>query len=379
MAAVTDAGAPAGAAMAERVAPDALEALIAEIMRRDGCTDEEARAVASHLVDATATGHDSHGVIRTPRYHHWIGSGVLRPRTEPLVLLDTGPFLQLDGGFGMGQWLATRALDMALGRCAEHGMALLAMRNGGHIGRLGAYAETACARGIVSVQFVNVAGGRLVAPFGAAEKAISTAPMAVGVPNGEGDDFILDFSTAVVAEGKALVAAQGGKPLPEGAVIGPDGKRTSDPAVIYGDSIHTSVPDPRAGPGALRAMGEHKGSGLALACELLAGALTGGGTSGPAKHPFGNGWLLLLMDPARLDNPLGFAEEVAAFIGFVRGLKTDADTERVLIPGDKERAIRAERRANGLPLPPQVLREILAIADALSIAVTREDLAMRTA
>ena len=363
----------------ERVAPDALRSLIGEIMRRDGCGDEEADAVAHHLVDATLTGHDSHGVIRTPRYHHWIASGVLKPGASVEVLLDTGPLLQLDGGSGMGQWVARQGLAMGLERCAAHGMALVAMRRGGHIGRLGAYAEEAGARGIVSIQFVNVAGGRLVAPFGAAQKALSTAPMAVGVPHGEGDDFILDFSTAVVAEGKALVAAQGGKALPEGALIGPDGRRTSDPAVLYGDTIGTSVPDPRAGAGALRAMGEHKGSGLALACEILAGALTGGGASGPAPHPFGNGWLLVLVDPARLDNPLGFGAEVADFIAWVRGLTPDAETGRVLIPGDKERASRAERLANGLPVPQPVLREILAVADALGIGVDRRDLLVRGA
>jgi len=378
MTAVSSTGAATGgAAEAERVAPGALGNLIGEILRRDGCSEAEADAVAGHLVDATATGHDSHGVIRTPRYHRWIGEGVMRPRTDPKVLLDTGPFVQLDGCFGVGQYLAGEGLKIALERCAGHGMALLAMRNAGHVGRLGAYAEAACARGFVSVQFVNVAGGRLVAPFGAAEKAVSTAPVAVGVPNGEGDDFLLDFSTAVVAEGKALVAAQGGRSLPPDALITGDGQRTSDPEALYGASIRTGMPDARAGQGALRAMGEHKGSGLALACELLAGALTGGGTSGPTAHPFGNGWLLLLVDPARLDNPLGFASEVSGFVDWVRGLKTDAEAERVLIPGDKERATRADRLARGLPVPAPVLKEILAVAGALSIPVTREDLTVQ--
>jgi uncharacterized oxidoreductase len=374
MTAVTEPSEPEGVgAGAERVAPAALRDLIAEIMRRDGCSDAEADAVANHLVDATATGHDSHGVIRTPRYHRWIGDGTLRPRTAPKVLVDTGPLVQIDGCHGVGQYLANEGLSMGLERCAAHGMALVAMRNGGHIGRLGAYAEAACAQGFVSVQFVNVAGGRLVAPFGAAEKAVSTAPVAVGVPNADGD-FILDFSTAVVAEGKALVAAQGGKALPAEALIGADGKRTADPAALYGDSIHTSIPDARSGAGALRAMGEHKGSGLALACELLAGALTGGGASGPTKHPFGNGWLLLLVDPMRLDNPLGFAAEVSSFVDWVHGLKPDADTDRILVPGDKEREMRAERLANGLPIPAPVLREILTVAQALSIPLDRRDL-----
>jgi uncharacterized oxidoreductase len=367
-------GAGLAAGVAGRVSPHALTALITAIMKADGCTDAEAAAVAGHLVDATATGHDSHGVIRTPRYHHWIATGTLKPNTHLTILADTGPLLQLDGGCGIGQWLAGEAVDMAIERARRHGLSLVAMRRAGHIGRLGAYAETACAAGLVSLQFANVAGSRLVAPFGAAERALSTAPVAIGVPNAGSDDFILDFSTAVVAEGKALVAAQGGKPLPADALVRPDGQRTADPATLYGDTITTAIPDAKGGTGAIRAMGEHKGSGLALACELLAGALTGNGTSAPHEYPFSNGWFAVFVDPARLDNPIGFPAEVAAFIDGVRGLRPDARTDEVLIPGDKERRTRAERMRNGLPLPEPVLKEILSVADTLSLGVTREDL-----
>jgi uncharacterized oxidoreductase len=358
------------------VAAGPTAALIAAILEADGCAAEEARVVADHLVDASLTGHDSHGVVRVPRYHDWLARGVLHPRRTLRVLADAGPLLQFDGQDGMGQALARDAFARGIARAGETGVALVALRRGGHVGRLGAYAEQACAAGLVSVQFANVAGSRIVAPFGAARPAISTAPVAVGVPHGAGgDDFVLDFATSLVAEGKALVAGQGGKPLPEGALIDGEGRRTADPRALYGATLDGPLPDPRGGAGALRAVGEHKGSGLALACELLAGALTGNGTNGAEERPFGNGLLAVLVDPARLGDAAGFAAEVAAYVGYVRASPPAADAERVMIPGDPERASRRERLARGLPVPEPALEAILRIAREHGLDASREALA----
>ncbi|XWN34168.1 MAG: Ldh family oxidoreductase [Devosia sp.] len=357
--------------------PQKVEDLVRSIMAAVGCTDAEADAVATHLVDASLTGHDSHGVTRLVRYHHWIGEGVINPKTALKRLLDTPSLIQLDGCHGVGQWLANEATALGVARAKEHGVALVAMRGAGHIGRLGAYAETAARDGIVSIQFANVAGSNLVAPFGAAERRISTAPVAIGVPNGEGEDFILDFATSYVAEGKALVAAKGGRPLPMGALVDADGRFSDDPAALYGASMATDLPNPREGPGALRAMGEHKGSGLALACELLAGALTGNGTN-VQKRPFGNGWFAVFCDPARLDGG-GLGDEVARYIDWVHAARAGEGIDKVRIPGDAERESRAHRRRNGLPLSPSVLDAILAIAAKHGVATSREALAMAPA
>src|SRR3546814_13202299 len=89
--------------------------------------------------------------------------------------------------------------------------------------------------GQVSVHFVNAAGSVLVAPFGGVDKRFSTAPFCVGVPRKGEAPLILDFATSVVAEGKVLVAAKGGKPVPAEALIEPDGRPTNDPAPLYGE------------------------------------------------------------------------------------------------------------------------------------------------
>jgi uncharacterized oxidoreductase len=267
----------------------------------------------------------------------------------------------------MGQKLARDATDMGIERARRHGVALVALRRAGHVGRLGSYAEQACAAGLVSIHFCNVAGSRIVAPFGAAEACLSTAPMAIGVPNPDGDDFILDFATSMVAEGKALVAAGGGKPLPEGALIDGAGRRSADPAALYGETLSREVPDPRAGPGALRAMGEHKGSGLAMACELLAGALTGNGTNGRAPAPFGNGLMTILVDPARLDDSGGIGASTAAYLADVRELRPEAGGDKVRYPGDPERECRQARLVEGIPMPERVADQIVTLAERLGV------------
>ena len=182
--------------------PDKLEDLIAEILGKNGCAAEEARAVASHLVEASLSGHDSHGVIRIVRYHEWIAEGKLKVGQSLTTLLDSGTALHLDGGDGMGQWLAHQATELGIARAREHGTAMIALRRMGHIGRVGAYAEQACAAGLVSVFFVNFSGSRLVAPFGASQRCMSTDPIAIGVPNGEGDDAGIEMELA----GPALAA-----------------------------------------------------------------------------------------------------------------------------------------------------------------------------
>ncbi|MEO1192623.1 MAG: Ldh family oxidoreductase [Pseudomonadota bacterium] len=356
--------------------PDTLVEAMSAVLRADGCSPEEAQVVAAHLVEASLCGHDSHGVIRILRYHLWLGSGQIKPRRALKVLRDSGPLLQFDGQDGMGQWLAREATAAAIARTQREGLALMALRRAGHIGRVGAYAEQACAAGLVSLFFVNVAGSRLVAPFGSASRCISTAPVTIGVPNPAGGDFILDFATSLVAEGKALVAGQGGAPVPDDALVDGEGRLTGDPRALYGDTLDGTFPNPRAGAGALRTMGAHKGSGLALACELLGGALTGNGTNGPQDHPFGNGVFAILVDPGSLESPNAFAAQVADYVTFVRDSTPAEGVEHVLIPGDKERRLYAQRRRDGLAVPPAVLDGLLAISAELGLSFTRDGLVM---
>src|SRR5437773_9720564 len=242
---------------------------VADVFSHSESSPEEARRIATYLATANLTGHDSHGVIRVPVYIHWKKMGSVVPDQTAEVIVDTPSLAVVDGKFGYGQTVTPQAVRIGIEKCKKAGLAALALRNSGHLGRVGDWAEMAAAEGLVSIHFVNAAGSLLVAPFGGVQKRLSTAPYCVGIPRQGQDPIVLDFATSVVAEGKVLVASRGGKKLPKGALVDADGTLSEEPEVLYGPHTAEGPRDHSHGRGAIRACGEHKGSGLAFICELL--------------------------------------------------------------------------------------------------------------
>lgn len=346
------------------IAAERLTAVIAEIFDRAGCAREEADRVAGNLVEANLTGHDSHGVIRTLRYVNWMADGLMIPG-QPIRIVRESPVMAvIDAQMGFGQSAAPQAVEIGIAKAREMEVSIVTLKNAGHIGRVGAWAEQAAEAGLVSIHFVNARASELVAPFGARERRFSTAPFAVGVPQPDGPPYILDFATSIVAEGKVLVAAKGGKALPTGALIDDGGQLTEDPAALYGEASPEAAPNHRNGTGAIRAMGEHKGSGLALMCELLGGALTGNGAAGPADgRTFANGMLSIYLTPAAfMEEENFFAAEVRQYVDHVKSAAPAAGVDQVLVPGEPERMRMAERTANGVSLPEDTWASILEAA-----------------
>src|SRR5471032_3379876 len=235
---------------------------VAEVFSHSNSSPEEARRIATYLTTANLTGHDSHGVIRVPVYIRWKKMGSVVPDQTVEVVVDTPSLAVIDGKFGYGQTVTPQAVRIGIEKCKASGLAAVALRNAGHIGRVGDWAEMAAAEGLVSIHFVNAAGSVLVAPYGGVERRLSTAPYCVGIPRQGQAPVVLDFATSIVAEGKVLVASQGGKKIPDGALIGPDGKPSADPHLLYGEYTPTGPRDHSKGTGAIRAFGDHKGSGL---------------------------------------------------------------------------------------------------------------------
>lgn len=349
-----------------RLPTERLTGFIADIFVAAGAGQAEARDIAANLVMANLSGHDSHGVVRTPRYLQNAKRGQMYFGRTIETVIDGGAFALVDGGLGFGQTVGAQAVDEGIARAGAHGVGVIALRRAGHLGRIGEWAERAMAKGLVAIHFVNVANSMLVAPFGGAERRISTAPVCIGVPNPGGDDFVLDFATSTAAEGKVLVSLKGGKAPPTGSLIDAEGRPTDDARALYGETPAGAVPNPRAGLGALTAMGDHKGSGLALACELLAGAITGSGATGPGEGPY-NGMLSIYADPARLDDGFGWGGAVASYVDFVRGSRPADPAHPVMIPGDPERRARAERSATGVPLPAETWASLVAAATTVGV------------
>ena len=303
-----------------------------------GCAEEEAAGIAWRLVEANLAGHDSHGVVRVPRYAQWMADGTLRPGQRIRVVTETDVLAVVDGGHGFGQTIGPQAVQLGVEKTRRGGVSLIALRNAGHLGRIGDWAEMAADAGVASLHFVNVAGSTLVAPFGGVDRRMSTNPVAVGVPVAGSPHLVLDFATSVVAEGKALVAARDGTSLPARALVDGAGAPTGDPVALYGDSARDGRFNPREGPGALRAMGEHKGSGLAFMCEILAGALTGSGCAGPGARPIANGMVSVYIDAEVVDAEGGFVGLAEEYVAFFKSARPQAGVAEVLLPGSRNGA-----------------------------------------
>jgi uncharacterized oxidoreductase len=246
-----------------------------------------------------------------------------------------------------------------MARAGKYGVALIALRHAGHLGRIGAWAEQAAARGLVSLHFVNSPGkgGIQVAPFGGRERRLAPNPLAIGMPRAGGPPLVLDITTSVVPEGKVRVALNRGAQLPEGAAIDAAGNPTRDPAAYYGPP-----------PGALLAMGGHKGSGLCMMVDLLAGALTGGGSSDPRVSGRGNNMLSIYIDPEHLSGRAALDDAAADLAAWVRSATPIAPDGEVLVPGEMEARCRRERSANGVPLDATTWGQISEAAAALGLA-----------
>ena len=340
---------------------------VAEVFSRSESSPEEARRIATYLTTANLTGHDSHGVIRVPLYVSWQKAGSVVPDQIAEVVVDTPSLAVIDGKFGYGQTVTPQAVKIGIEKCKKAGLAAIALRNAGHIGRVGDWAEMAAAEGLVSVHFVNAAGSLLVAPYGGVEKRLSTAPYCVGIPRQGQDPIVLDFATSIVAEGKVLVASRGGKKLPKGALVDADGALSEDPAVLYGPHSKDGPRDHTQGTGAIRAFGEHKGSGLAFICELLGGALTGTGATS-ADRRFANGMFAVYVDPKVVDISNFFDGEISRYVDFIRATKPIAGVDVVLIPGDPERNMRTDRIRNGVPLPDDTWAAIVNTAREVGVS-----------
>ncbi|HEX2565280.1 MAG TPA: malate/lactate/ureidoglycolate dehydrogenase [Burkholderiales bacterium] len=319
----------------------------------------EARMVAENLVMANLCGHDSHGIGMMPRYVEALQEGGLVVNQSPKVQLDTAALLVLDGCKGYGQSIGYAATNMAIARAREHGSAIVALGNSHHLGRIGHWAEMAVREGFISMHFVNVQSFARVAPFAGADRRFGTNPVCIGIPLPGEAPFLLDMATSAVAQGKLRVAHNKRAKIPHGWLIDDQGNPTDDP--------RWGVVAPL---GAMLTFGEHKGYGLAVACELLGGALTGGGVTdydNKTQRRVLNGMLSILIDPKRLGTAEVFAKDAKSFLAWVRASRAAPGADRVRIAGEPEREMRARREREGIPVDAETWKEIGAAATKLGL------------
>ncbi|HZQ61042.1 MAG TPA: malate/lactate/ureidoglycolate dehydrogenase [Casimicrobiaceae bacterium] len=344
---------------------DSLERAISAVIAAAGSQEHEATHVARSLVESNLRGHDSHGIGMVPRYIDAVLDGSLKPNGTVRVTLDAGPLLVLDGQRAYGQVVGDAAMEHAIGRARALGTCVMALARAHHLGRIGQFAEIAAAQGLVSLHFVNVISLPRVAPWGGADARYGTNPCCIGIPVPGEPPMLLDFATSAVAQGKLRVAYNKGKQVAPGLVIDDKGRPTTDPRY--------AVVEPH---GAMMPFGEHKGYGLAVACELLGGALTGSGTEDGADRADNgviNGMLTIVIDPARLGTRDAFGDETAKFLAWLRGSPVAPGFDRVRIAGEPERESKAQRLASGIPVDTTTWKAIGSAAEKVGLARSRVD------
>ncbi len=337
-----------------------LRDFVAQIFESDGAPSAEAQLIAEHLCGANLAGHESHGVIRVPLYLSWRRDGLVGYGRYPKADKDLGAIVSLDGGFGFGQVVGVHAVREGVERARLHGMSLVLLHSSGHLGRLGGWAEMAAEQNVASLHFLNSPGrtGIQVAPAGAREARLAPNPLAIGIPQADRDPLVLDITASAIPEGKVKAALNAGNSLPENAAIDARGNVIRDPKAYYGPP-----------KGALLPAAGHKGAGLCFMIDLLAGALTGGGTSSPRLSSSGNNLLSVYIDLNKLGNCEQVKRSAAELAQWVRSAAPMKPGDRVMAPGDREAEMKARRLANGVPLDEETWRQLTACADALRVPI----------
>ncbi|MQC17445.1 MAG: Ldh family oxidoreductase [Chloroflexi bacterium] len=346
-------------------APD-LTAYITRIFEGVGSPSEEAAQIAEHLVGSNLRGHDSHGVIRTFGYVQMVREERLKPGAPLTIERETASTALVSGGWNLGVPVALQAMDLALRKAKETGVAFVSMHDAGHIGRVGAYGDQAQRQGMIAMGGVNSPGGRLVAAFGGSHRRTGTSPLMIAMPTGNPDEpFILDMATSVVAEGKLKVAVNAQKPVPDGWILDGAGVPSNDARDFYGtgDNEKQGTLLPVGGP-----VGGYKGFGLNLAVEAFSGILSGAGTSIDGARGTNGVWFMAL-DPSGFLPIEAFTGSLDELIAFAKEPPLAPGHDEILVAGEPERRRMAHRLEHGIELDDETWRQINAAAEESGTAV----------
>lgn len=340
--------------------PDTLLHIGYQLFTSIGCSPEDARTVADHLVESSLFGHDSHGVIRLYEYVGLVRDGVWDPRGTPQVVDERPCTAVVDGGGAMGQVGAAFAAQVAMDKARENGTATVTLRNCRHVGRCGAYPLMIARQGFIGLMFINAGRlGRQITPYGGLDGKLSTNPIAFAAPRRQGEPIMVDMATSMSAEGKVRVANNKGAALPEGFIIDHQGNASTDPQAFLGDP-----------PGAILPLGgtaAHKGYCLSMMVELLGGALGGEGCANGAQTMDSNGVLLTVYHIEHFTDLERFYDEVEILVDHVHSSRIDPKVGEILLPGEPEFRSAAQRRQEGIPIDETTWSHICDAARALDL------------
>ena len=314
----------------------------------------EAEVVTRSMVDANRVGHDSHGVIHLPKYVHELEAGLIQPDAPTETLHESASIAVLDGNWGFGPVIATRAVELAIEKARQTDVSSVVVSRCNEAGRLGGYACLAADAEMIGVLMANDhGGGTCVAPHGGVEGRLSTNPIACAVPIEGQDPILLDMSTSVVASGKIRVKQHRNEAVPHGWLINTEGESTT-----YANDFYSTLPAALLPFGGIAA---HKGFGLSVIVDILAGALTGAGCSQGEAARVGNGLFALVINVASFRRFPGFSAEIERFIGYLKSAKRAAGVDTIRVPGERGWEEQRKREREGIPIDAATWAHIQAL------------------
>ena len=332
-----------------------LTATLSAILEHEGIPSADADFVAHSLVEADLRGVHSHGANRIARYVRELRSRITNPDPSIAVIDEGAAFARVDGDGALGPLVGRFAMDLCIDKAREAGSATVTACRSRHFGSAGFYSLRAAERGLIGIA-MTVASPRL-APTGGRQPLFGNNPIALAVP-GDGDiPLVIDFAMGQLAAGKLELAAASGTPIPPGLARDLDGKQTTDPKVAL--------------TGTITPIGEHKGYGLTLLIELLAGLLSGSPYFGVDRSEVGEhvrgsgiGHFFIAIDTGRFMPVAQFRAAVAAMIVGIKNSPRLDGVDEILVPGELASRCRNERLENGIPLPDSTVEMVRELATA---------------
>ena len=338
------------------------------LLKAAGASDEEAEVVTKFLVNANLAGVDSHGVVpNLIIYVQGIRSGDIKPRAKIEVRMESPSTAIVNGNWGFGQMICSRAMQVAIEKAERTGVGAVGVLNCNHIGRLSEYAQMAIDKGMIG--FITANCEPYVAPYGGRTPVLGTNPLCYGIPGGSRKAIVVDYATAAAAEGKVRAALYRGELLPPGWIVDSHGRPSTNPADLYEPPL---PPERIKMAGALLPFGGYKGYGLGLIVDVLAGILTRAGSS----QDMTSGWLAngVFLMALKIDNFLPLEEFERRVERLAKAVKNSPRAEgfaEILIPGEPEIKESERRLRNGIPIPDKAWEPMVDTCKQYGVDVER--------
>lgn len=305
-------------------------------LEKCGMSPTDAAIVADILLEAELRGRKTHGFIRLTGIKSRYEQG---ERTDIRVDKEEGQCVRIDGGNQPGYLVAYRAMEIAIERAKRDGAGIVGVYNTSHCGMAGYYVDMARKADIIALLFADCLPR--ITPEGGTEAVLGTNPIAVGIPSNT-VPILFDMSTAAITNGDLLVAMREGTAIAEGIAFSPEGEPTTDPDTAL--------------KGGVRPFGGHKGFGLALITQILAGALVNAATIPPPGANYG--LLMITIDPTSFVPLTQFKTEVDRLIVRVKENQREAGVTEILIPGERAYRQRTVHLAEGIYLDDTLLSQL---------------------